>query len=201
MSVMIDGLRNGMYDVSGINTGDFFGPMVSGDYISSAIMSSSISAATASVNTIYFTPCFVSKAGNFTGMAFATAVVTAASYKLGVYASDANKKATGNPITGTTGTLGPLTTASATNQPLTFGASVYFPVGLYWLALLPDTSGTVGVASTSSGTWFTGTTDVSTNTTKRQTFSQAYASGLPDMTSNAFTSASSSQIVMGLRIE
>lgn len=201
MTISIDGLRNGYYDVSGVNTGDFFAPMVSGDYISSAVMASAIAAASVGANTIFFTPCFISKGRNFTGLAFSSVVVTTASYKLGVYASNGDKKATGLPISGTTGTLGPLTTAAATSQPLTFGAPIYFPSGLYWIALLGDTAGTVGVSSAASGAWFTGTADISVNQSRRMTFAQTYASGLPDMTANQFTAATGTNLIMGLRVE
>ena len=199
MTVTIDPTRNGtsFTDVSAWRTL----PIQSGDYLSTATMSSAISTFTASLNTVYFAPVLVTKNMTFTGLAFSTVVVTAASYKVAVYQTDSNQMPTGLPITGTSATLGPFTTAAATQQTSTFGSAITLPPGLYYIAILPDTSGTVGATSANNTTWMTGTADVSVNTGRRFSFALAYASGLGDATGIVVTYTTSGLLVAGLKVQ
>lgn len=157
-------------------------------------------AATATSGVVSFGhPICVRQTTTFTAFGFATAVVTGGSYKVGLYANNGTSLATptGNPISNSTITMGPFTTAAATQQNSNFGTAVTLTPGWYWPAILADTTGTVSGSSTTVLGWVLGSDDLSTFAAKRPTFTQAYASGLPDMTSNAMTQNVAGTVLCG----
>lgn len=139
------------------------------------------SSASAAADTVYFCKIYIDEQTTFTDMLFATNVVTAASYKFGIYASTSGgKQPTGSPIAGTTGTVGPFKTSALTSQVLTFVSPVTIEPGFYWMAILPDTTGSINFCSTSSGANQVGVLDA-VNIGGRISASRSYASGLPDV--------------------
>lgn len=150
-----------------------------------------VSISTFSNGIIYFAPIYVKLRTTFTDFGIAPVVCTATNYKVGIYA-DLNGAPTGNPVTNSTGTIGPITVAAVTQQNLTFGTPVPLATGWYWLAILKDTSGTDNSASANFSGLLTGLTDLTTSVGDRISYTQAYASGLPDMTSNTVTRTSGS---------
>lgn len=174
--------------------------IASGRYLSTpgyaAIGTASLTAAN-----IYFTPLYVKKRTTFTDLGFSTVVITAGSYKVGLYASSGSGP-TGTPITNSTSTLGPFTTASATAQGFTFGTAIPLDPGWYWVAILPDTTGTVGGVSSNGTQILFGASDMATNAGAKPSFAQAYASGLPDMTGQALTYTNNNGIpTAGLKVQ
>jgi len=138
--------------------------------------------ATMTLNRIYLTPIFVPHAGNYTDFGLSTVAVTAASYKVGIYA-DNNGIPTGTPLSGSTGTIGPVTTASATQQTLTFGAAFNFAApGQYWLAGLTDVSGTVTNVPNTAQTNLFGAPSVDSGNGAQLYVAGTYAAGLVDLT-------------------
>lgn len=148
-----------------------------------------LSNTTMTLNRIYLTPVHVAQSGVYTDFGLSTVAVTAASYKVGIYA-DSNGVPTGNPIAGSTGTIGPFTTASATNQTYTFSSPLTLNTGMYWLAAVTDVSGTVTNISNTGQPNLFGAPDMTSGNGAIVYYSSTYASGLVDLTGVSLTYSS-----------
>lgn len=187
----------------------FRGTVPSGRYLVPPAFAT-VTTATVTSSTIYFTQIEITDNQLFTGISFAPVVCTTCSYKVALYASTALSGVgttfivpTGTPISGTTKTVGPFTTATVTNQDAAWTAALAPGPGTYFLAILADTTGTANALPTTGQSTMEGGTDMTvTSGTMRQSFSQAYASGMPDMTSNTTTkTAGSSPFYLGLKAQ
>lgn len=156
-----------------------------------------VSTATLSVNIIYFTPIVVQEDQVFTGIQISPAVTTTTSYKVGLYKVNAGVSPfpTGLPITGTTGIIGPVTTAGVTAETLTWSSALTIPKGKYQIGIVADTTGTHNVCGSAAQALVSGAADATTSNGTRFTFSQAYTTGLTDMTGQTIVTNSGNNIL------
>lgn len=140
-----------------------------------------VSIATLSSGIIYFAKLVVEEDQVFTGLQFAPVVVTGANYKMGLYPTLSDFP-TGLPLTGTTGIISSVTTAAATAKNLVWGTPLTIPKGKYQAAILSDTTGTANAVASAGQANEYGGADATTANGTRLTFSQAYATGLTDLT-------------------
>lgn len=187
----------------------FRGRIWSGRYLVPASFAT-VSTSSLSSGVIYFTQIEISDNQIFTGIGFAPVVCTACSYKVALYAAAVKTGVgtsflvpTGTPISGTTQTVGPFTTAVATNEDAAWSSALAPGPGTYFAAIMSDTTGTANSLSSAGQSSMVGSTDMtSTSGTTRQMFTQAYASGMPDMTSNTTTKNSGSvPFYLGLKAQ
>lgn len=153
------------------------------------------------LNTISFSPVYVKTRTTFTDLGFATNTIVSGSYKVGVYANNAGTP-TGTPVTNSTVTIGPFTTAAATQQTATFSVAITLNPGWYWLAVMADTTGTVEMTPAVNTGFLFGASDLTNFAGPRPTFAQTYTNGLPDMTNNSLTlTANTSMLLAGLKAQ
>ena len=154
------------------------------------------------LNRIYLVPVIVPRTTTFTDFGFSTVAVTAVSVKTGVYASNTSGLPTGTPISGTTQTLGPYTTATLTAQNSAFSSPVTLAAGLYFLAAMTDVSGTFSTCNNTGQPNVFGATDMSSGNGAAMYFAGPYASGLVDLTSASYTFAAGvGSFYLGLRVQ
>lgn len=132
-------------------------------------------------------PILVPRTMTFTDFGFSTVAVTAMSAKIGIYASNALGFPTGNPIAGTTATIGPYTTAALTAQAHTYGSPFTLPAGLYYLAMVTDVSGTVSCVNNTGQPNIFGAPDMSSGNGTQLYYAGSYAAGLVDLTAVSFS--------------
>lgn len=162
-----------------------------------------ISTKTLAANTIYFSPFYVSRPVTFTNIGFAPIVVTAVSYKLGVYADSGLGRPTGTVITNSTGSFSSLTTAAVTQESVALASPLTLEPGWYWTAIQADTAaGTVNASSATAGGLFTGTSDLTLGSGAALSFAQSFANGLVDMTGQTITyTSNASAPFIGLQVQ